>query len=308
MRSLALALLVVASAAAPASAQNRPSFDCAKATTAHERTICGSAKLAATDRQMAAAYAALAGGLTGAAKAHLQASQKRWIADWRGCDGNPARLADCLDMRLYWRTEEFKVFAKGSYPFISDHAVIVSGKPYSVDASYPQFDGTSADFGAINRRFVVTPEIFENIAGPGGSFEQSFTVARPAPDLVSIFMRRQWAYGNFTVALEGTLVDLRTGRPVGLDEVFSSRRDLDGVVVTAVRKEFADEKRGEPPADLADQVARLKQPAFIFDADRLVVTLDEVALGLAMKGYTVDIPYAALKPLLRTDGPLVSLR
>ena len=54
VRPLVLALLVGVPIAFSASAQTRPSFDCAKATTAHERAICGSAKLAAADEQIAA--------------------------------------------------------------------------------------------------------------------------------------------------------------------------------------------------------------------------------------------------------------
>jgi hypothetical protein len=47
------------------------------------------------------------------------------------------------------------------------------------------------------------------------------------------------------------------------------------------------------------------QPAdYLFEDDELVVYIPEVALSLGMRGYAVEIPYAALKPLLRADGPL----
>jgi hypothetical protein len=48
----------------------------------------------------------------------------------------------------------------------------------------------------------------------------------------------------------------------------------------------------------------LKPADYLFEDDELVLYLPEVAMGLHMRGYAVEIPYAALKPLLRTDGPL----
>ena len=83
MRLLLAALVVCASSAL---AQERPSFDCAKASTKVERAICGNAELAKADRELAAAYAALAAKLSGAAKDHLASDQARWAANRnRGC-------------------------------------------------------------------------------------------------------------------------------------------------------------------------------------------------------------------------------
>ena len=47
--------------ASPAFAQSGPSFDCAKADNTIDRTICKDPELGKADREMAAAYAALAG-------------------------------------------------------------------------------------------------------------------------------------------------------------------------------------------------------------------------------------------------------
>ena len=41
-------------------------------------------------------------------------------------------------------------------------------------------------------------------------------------------------------------------------------------------------------------------------SDKLVLSLNKVASERSMKGYTVDIPYVALKGILRADGPLGS--
>jgi uncharacterized protein len=306
-----LAVLLAALVAAPAAAQQaKPSFDCAKTATAHERAICGNPELSTADRELATAYAALAGRLAGAARMHLETSQRRWIANWRGCDGNPPGLVDCLKGRYAARMEEFKLFVTGPYPFISDQAIVASGRGYSVDAAYPQFDDTSADFGTLNRRFAESTrqDVDSFLGSPDGTFEQTFDLHRPAPSLMSILVRRIWWSAHVVVSLEGTLVDLRTGRPVGLDEIFLARSGLETAIAAAVRKEFADNGRGAPPDDLAGQIGTLEAANFAFEADGVSVMLPELALALGMKAYLVDIPYADLKPLIRPDGPLAQLR
>ena len=83
---LALITSVASRVAAPAFAQSGPSFECAKASNDVERTICKDPELAKADREMAAAYAALAAKLSGAAKENLEKEQVRWLGDRnRGC-------------------------------------------------------------------------------------------------------------------------------------------------------------------------------------------------------------------------------
>jgi hypothetical protein len=45
---------------------------------------------------------------------------------------------------------------------------------------------------------------------------------------------------------------------------------------------------------------------YLFEDGKLVLSLNKVASERSMKGYTVGIPYAALKGILRADGPLGS--
>ena len=79
-RAMLVTLLALA-AGATALAQERPSFDCAKADNLIERAICKNGELAKADREMAAAYAALLAKLSGAAKDELVKDQVGWIAN-----------------------------------------------------------------------------------------------------------------------------------------------------------------------------------------------------------------------------------
>jgi hypothetical protein len=56
LRRLALLLVATTAGLAPLAAAEKPSFDCATARTAREKIVCRDARLAASDRAMAAAY------------------------------------------------------------------------------------------------------------------------------------------------------------------------------------------------------------------------------------------------------------
>jgi hypothetical protein len=119
-------------------------------------------RVEAAERKMTAADAALVGRLDGPAKAHFEADQARWLGDRRTCDVNPPRKAECLESRYRERTQVLAAVAKAPYPFISQQTIVQSGNGqngrYAVDIAYPRFDGHSADFAAINRRFAAAAQ------------------------------------------------------------------------------------------------------------------------------------------------------
>lgn len=81
----------VATAETPAvaAAGQGPSFDCAKAASDAEKTVCGDARLSALDRQLAALYKA---AQTGPGELDVAAEQRGWIkgrdACWQAVDAN----------------------------------------------------------------------------------------------------------------------------------------------------------------------------------------------------------------------------
>ena len=189
-----------------------------------ERAICKSPELAKADRDVSAAYAALAARLNGAAKEHLVKDQQRWIANRnRACSGEDA--ATCLKSRYENRFALLKEFGSGAYPFISEQAIIRAGKVkatrYQIDASYPQFDGPSVNHAAINARFANTTKTAVEESVPNAdigddpgltwSYEQSFAIHRPGPAAISVEVN----FYGFTGGAHGNgstyavLVDLR---------------------------------------------------------------------------------------------------
>jgi hypothetical protein len=274
-----------------------------------------STKISAAEHEMVAAYGALLGKLTGPARLHLEQDQERWLANRRACDANAARKADCLASRYQTRAAKLRLFADGSYPFISEQAIVKSGRrehwTYAIDVSYPQFDSPSADFTAVNRSFAdPARDTVDDLVQSefNVSYDQTFDLFRLNRDVVSVWVHGEMSGLNIDISNTGTLVDLRTGRVIPPADVFKPdgewRARFFELVDAEITKDFLDMRRGQKPAGLADIFNGLKPADYLFEDDELVLYLPEVAMGLHMRGYAVEIPYAALKPLLRTDGPL----
>lgn len=273
----------------------------------------------AAERKMLAAYVALDGKLAGAAKAHLEADQARWLGDRRACDANPPRQAECLETRYRGRAQMLKAAAKLAYPFVSQQAIVRSGNGpdgrYAVDVAYPRFDGQSADFAAINRRFAAAAEAEASGAmatGRNCEITQTFSLYRPAPSVVSVAFWREWAAATISIDLAGYLVDLSTGRMLGPRDVFTPgdrwRHRLAQLVGQELARDPPDPDRKSEASDVRAIMSAVAAKDYLFEDDKLVLSLNTVASERRMKGYTVDIPYAALKGILRADGPLGSLQ
>jgi hypothetical protein len=275
-------------------------------------------RVEAAERTMAAAYAALAGRLDRPAKAHLEADQVRWLGDRSACDANPARKAECLEGRYRGRAEMLAALAKGPYPFVSQHTIVRSGNGpngrYIVDVAYPRFDGTSADFAAINRRFAVAAETGASDAMAYGNteFTQTFALYRPAPAVVSVTFWRESVGATINIDLAGYLVDLSTGRMLEPQDVFVSgdgwRQRLAELVREELAKDSSPSDRKSEAGDIAAIMRDVAPKDYLFESDKLILSLSKVARERAMKGYVLAIPYGALTTILRADGPLGSLQ
>jgi uncharacterized protein len=105
MRNIWLILFLVASGAAHAA-----SFDCAKAKTAQEKAICGSAELSLADERMAEAYRAVLAAAPPETKEEVIEGQRQWLRSiaitCAARDWAPAgRLQSCLTEVYRKRTD-----------------------------------------------------------------------------------------------------------------------------------------------------------------------------------------------------------
>lgn len=281
-------------------------------------TAAADDRIDAAERAMTAAYAALADSLDGVAKAHFEADQARWRTDLRACDVQPARKAECLEFRYRQRAGLIAVLAKDPYPFISEQAIVQSGEGprgrYAVDSAFPRFDSASSDFAETNRIFAGLGQtsLLDAIdAGLNCEVTQTFSLYRLAPAVASVTFWREWVAGTINIDLAGYLVDLSTGKVLNPLDVFTPGDGWRSRLAELVRQELAKDppaadRRGE--ANDIDSIMRdVDARDYLFEDDRLVLSLSKVATDRGMKGYEVEIPYAALKGVLRADGPLGSL-
>ncbi|GEP53733.1 DUF1311 domain-containing protein [Reyranella soli] len=282
-------------------------------------TAAADDKVGAAERAMTGAYAALADKLDGAAKVHFEADQARWRAGLRACDVQPSRKAECLELRYRQRASLIEVFAEGPYPFVSQQAIVQSGNGprgrYLVDIAYPRFDSPSQDFSAADRVFsgLAQTSLFDAIdTGRNCEITQTFSLYRLAPSVASVTFWREWVGPSIDIDLAGYLVDLSTGRLLEPQDVFTPgdgwRHRLAELVRQELAKDPPDGGRKGVGGDIASVMREVDWKDYMFENDRLVLSLNKVATERGMKGYEVVIPYAAMKDIFRADGPLRSLQ
>jgi hypothetical protein len=275
-------------------------------------------KVDAAERAMTAAYAGLADRLDGAAKVHFEADQARWRADLRACDFHPRRKAECLEFRYRQRAGLIAVLGQEPYPFISEQAIVQAGEGprgrYAVDSAYPRFDSPTSDFAETNRVFsgLAQTSLLDAVdMGRNCEVTQTFSLYRLAPSVTSVTIWREWAGGTINIDLAGYLIDLSTGKVLEPWDVFTPGDDWRDRLAELVRQELAkdphDADRKGDASDLGAIMREVDARDYLFEEDRLVLSLSKVATERAMKGYEVVIPYVALKGVLRADGPLGSL-
>jgi uncharacterized protein len=315
------AVLVLASGAVWA----QPSFDCARASSAVERTICSTELLTRADRDLAATYGALIGRLSGPAKDHLAKDQARWLEDrGKGCAGEGAAVGRCLTLRYAQRLASLKAAGEGGYPFVSEHDLIKRGRvkaaSYEIDARYPRFDGTDADFSAVNKAFAARAQQGAEAATPPPdiktdhsqiwTYDQGFELHRPGLHGLSVAE----TFYSFTGGAHGssgviaTLVDLRTGRNLVPSDVFRPdapwQRVLSDLAREDLKRQFVERPGFAEALEPANFDKLMKDPRrYLFKAFALELIFNQYEVAPYAAGpYRVVIPYARLTGMLQPDG------
>lgn len=134
----ALMLMALALLPLPAFAQAGPSFDCRQARAWDERQICAQADLAELDRRIAAAWRSVTERASADQRATLQAAQRAWLGERRGCEGPNAREAQsCLRRAMRARARDLEALAQAGPGTASTAAGLPSAKPAPAPAAPP---------------------------------------------------------------------------------------------------------------------------------------------------------------------------
>ena len=199
----------------PATAQGKPSFDCARAASVAERAICADPALAQADADVAKAYAALLKTLDAHAGKALRADQSDFIAyrdQIAGFNENTPKEQQTFDLA----------------EFLRDRATFLAGirKP--------------ADTGLIGTWSSVRGSVEIKAAGSGKLEISAEIVTNPVS-------------GSGACDIGGTVEKRKTLRLVDTDDndnptgfVFTFRRDGDALVVE--QSGTGKDDRSEPPS------------------------------------------------------------
>lgn len=142
-----------AASSAPAAAQQSPSFDCAKAHSEAEQQVCGDARLAALDRQLAALYKRVQ---TSPDELDIAAEQRGWIKGRDAC----SRAVDphrCLVESYQTRLVELTINGGGiQVPAKVEYRCDDNSKPVTA-VFYNDIDPTAAVVSWGNDQAIVFP-------------------------------------------------------------------------------------------------------------------------------------------------------
>jgi uncharacterized protein len=185
-----LAFVLLALLPLPALAAAGPSFDCAKAQTAVEKLICSDAGVAALDRKLAAALAAVRKANPTWSQSLLD-SQRAWLKSRDGCVKTPEGPLACLK-RVYG----------GRIALLQSKAFVLCGQR---KADWPSFDVVC---DTLNDPLRLSVDAIGTADGPGNDIATrakitALKVARPGAPAQALPVSDAEIYYNSLLTGEG---------------------------------------------------------------------------------------------------------
>ncbi|HEX6442973.1 MAG TPA: lysozyme inhibitor LprI family protein [Stellaceae bacterium] len=312
------ALLVAATAAA------QPVLDCGQAKTAAEKAVCGNPELAAADKAMAQAYAALRMQLPPEQQQALLADQRRWIARRAAACGDKSE--DASIKCLVAQTEARRRFLAGEGPNgATGSPRIVPGLfhearkgRYEISIEYPQMltpRGAAADaFERAAHEIVFGKDLVKEYremerpmaAGAENFYEAGYEVAYADPRLVSVvFSIGTYTGGAHANSGRSSLIfDLTAGRPLAVADLVANPETAVEDVSRRCRAEAEKEDWGL--FDDPDFPAVVKDvSSWAVEKDGIKILFDPYAVTpYAAGSHECRLSYGELAPLLKSDGLL----
>ncbi|HEV7889602.1 MAG TPA: DUF3298 domain-containing protein [Pyrinomonadaceae bacterium] len=192
---------------------------------------------------------------------------------------------------------------------------------HEISAEYPQLVGAGANVAKFNEavRALVTKDVadykklFGTGEGEGGELDLGYYVSFADDSLVSLDFSDYWFYfgaGSRTAASTTFNYDLARGRALKLADLFKPQSDYLKIISDACNQELQRQFKGEsfPDAErIAGSVEGVvgDEKKWLVSRDGFVVVFDSTEFGPSGSGeHTVTVPFAALREVIRPDGPL----
>jgi len=317
-----------------------PSFDCAKAKSAGEQTICRDAALSETDRKLDAAYRRLKSTMSAASFATVQKSQHDWLAYVaKTCHANGpvpddagerSALQSCLDDNYTDRATRLdgaSVAKAGALALEPRMRTFTRARPDTEESDiYPWMTGgrEAEAFNAyiaralkLDQRRMDDKDLFafgDDVADMNLSAHRTYSVARFDANVASLQVQTyDYTGGAHEVIGESSLSwDVRHARAFTLKDVFDDakpwRTFAADFCLRDLHDQFAADQGPDPDRSAVESVVS-DEANWLWGSDAATVHFTVYTIASFSGGeFDVEIPYADLKPYLRADAPVVVSR
>lgn len=310
------------------------SFDCAKAGTRAEKTVCADPNLAAADAAMARAYHSLLAGLPPDQRPGFVRSQQEWLRSRdRNCSyGDAAGFPKCLLFTTRSRAKILSVptVATANGARIAPN-VFHQDRPgvYEITALYPSASGGSpaaiTKFNQLVRDVAIDSRDFEPVyAGNTLSIPNTFFEwYRPEPlgrNLVSVlFTADSFSGGAHGMAeRQAMLFDMASGQKLGLDALLNDPARAIPAISNLCKEKLRAQAKREGWADMlwidnpkmsADPSKEVRDVRnWYVQPNGVEILFGEYTIGpYAIGFHECRLGYAELAPWLNRNGPLAAL-
>jgi len=309
------------------SAAAQPAPDCRRAATPVDKAICADPKLAAADKGMAAAYAALRTRLPAEQHTALLADQREWLRHRNEtCAG---KSGEELPKCLLAETEPRRRFLAGEYdngtadaPRLLPNFISEERKSrYKISIEYPQIAAASVPAAAAFNKVMRGAALPRGLAdfrtfepGPGGAnwYESGYTVEyldrRLASIVFGVFSYGGGAHPNTSVT--SVLFDLKQGRALDLPDILADPQPAIAAIASECKARLQAEatKDGWDFFDDADKhFAEVVGNVATWSADKdgIDIQFDPYSVAAYAAGrHDCQLTYAELARWLKPGGPL----
>ncbi len=311
--------------------QQALAFDCKKASTEVEKTICAEPDLIALDVSMSTEYANLKAMFDPPNQKMLARSQKRWLKWRESCPQTDEGTSACVNRMTAERLRLFRGEAEtgpGTGGKIVPQFIIQEGttKQYDLDIAVLRYTEPRSKaekrFNAIADDIVSALKIGPHGEDAGESVygqQDDMSIAYASPRLMSVvhgyYSNQGGAHGNW--GLENFNIDMKTGKILEIGDVL----DEDGAaeIRNACKAQLREEKVKRlkeydsgynPDTDeffkddiIAEHVATFSR--WTIREDSVTITFDPYAIGAYAEGrYECKIAMDELEGLALDGAPL----
>jgi uncharacterized protein len=317
-----------------------PSFDCAKAKSAGEQTICRDAALSEADRKLDAAYRRLKSTMSTASFATVQKSQRDWLAYVaRSCRadgtmpndaGDRGTLQGCLNDNYADRAERLEaaeVAKAGALALEPRMRTFTRAHPDTEESDiYPWLTGSREGdaFNAyiakalrLDQHRMDDKDLFpfgEDVADMKLSAHRTYSVKRFDARIASLEIETfDYTGGAHEVIGESSLNwDMKRGRAFALKDVFDDAKPWRKFAVDFCLRDLREQSAGEQALDperSAVEAVVGEEANWLWGTDAATVHFTVYTVASFSGGeFDVEIPYATLKPYLLADAPVLNAR